>query len=309
MIKLGCATWSFSKPHYQPPYEDAIRLIHAMGFAGMEMIIFEEADMDAYYTPDRVRQLRALYEGLGLELTEFAVYTPVIEPLCSFVEAEREQAFALFCRAVDIGHALGARAMNLVAHWPYGTDSPTGYPSNYFLPYQNLARRATPTLYMDIPACDYDALWTLYVEMLRRCLRYVQSAGMEFYIEGHANVIVGNSDAMLRLFDNIPDADFGVNFDTAWHLIQREYPQMALRKLGRRVRHLHLRDGDGMANYKLPCGMGIIDWVDVFKTLDDIGFDGYASFEIGAFADMEQAVATAKRHIEWAMGEAGLPIP
>jgi len=306
MIKLGCATWSFSKPHYQPPYDEAIQTIHRMGFSGMEMIVFEAKDMDDYYTPDKVRELRTSYESLGLELSEFAVYTPVIESLCSFKADERERAFSLFKRAADIGHALNSKAMNMVAHWPYGTDCPTGYPSNYFLPFLNITRRASPKLYMDIPACDYDELWEIYIEMLARCLAYVETAGMELYIEGHANVIIGNSDAMLRLFDRIPSERLGVNFDTAWHLIQREYPQMALRKLGKRVRHLHLRDGDGMANYKLPCGMGIIDWTDVFRTLLDIGFSGYASFEIGAYDDMERYIALSKQHIEEAMREAAI---
>lgn len=302
-MKLGCATWSFSKPHYQPPYDEAIRKIHEMGFQGIEMIAFEEKDLYEYYTEENIKYLRELYESLGLELTEFAVYTPVIAGLASLDEDEKEKAFEIFKKATDVAEKLGSRAMNLVSNWPE-TKCPIDYPPSYFLPFVNGVNRATPKLYMEIPTYDYVELWKSYVGMLGRCLEYVEAAGMEFYMEGHANVIVGNTDAMLRLFDNLPSEGFGVNFDTAWHLIQREYLPMSLRKLGKRVKHLHMRDGDGMFNYNLPCGMGIIDWVELIKTLNDIGFDGYMSFEVGAYDDMEKYIRIAKEYIDRAIEEA-----
>ena len=43
---------------------------------------------------------------------------------------------------------------------------------------------------------------------------------MRFALEGHANVIVGTTDAMLRAFDWIKSDAFGTNFDTAWQLMQ-----------------------------------------------------------------------------------------
>ena len=305
MIKLGCATWSFSKPHYQPPYHEAIEIIGKMGFEGLEMIAFEEPDLDAYYTDQTIRELRNAYEAYGMELTEFAAYTPIIEGLSSLDKTENQKAIDVFKKSTDVAYKLGSRAMNLVSNW-VKTVCPIDYPPCYYNPFVNGVNRATPKWKMEIQKDDYAAIWDNYVETLGKCLKYCEEAGMEFYMEGHANVIVGNADAMLRLFDRLPSPSFGVNFDTAWHLIQREYPSLALRKLGNRVKHFHMRDGDGLVDYSLPCGMGIIDWVDVFETLKDIGFDGYCSFEVGAYDDMPKYIGMAKTYIEDAMKQAGV---
>ena len=54
-MKLGCAIGCFSYPHYDPPYENAIRKIGELGFDGLELIVANKEDMDQYYTADKVK--------------------------------------------------------------------------------------------------------------------------------------------------------------------------------------------------------------------------------------------------------------
>jgi len=305
-MKLGCATWLFSSPHYQPPYDEAVKIIGDMGFKGLELIAFEEKDLREYYAQGKIRELRKSYESFGMQLTEFAVYSPVIGGLPSLDRAERDKSFEVFKKAVQVGRDLGSRAMNLVSHWPYGMTCPISYPPSYITPFVNGVVRASPKLKMNLAHVDYGQVWDTYVQSLQRCLDICVENGMEFYIEGHANVIVSNTDTMLRLFDRIPSDKIGVNFDTAWHLLQREYLPLSIRKLGKRLRHFHLRDGDGMINYGLPCGTGIIDWQDFFETLKEIGFDGFLSFEITGFEDIKKYVTDSKEYIEKQMRLAGV---
>ena len=77
---------------------------------------------------------------------------------------------------------------------------------------------------------DGEKIWEQYMKTLKKCLEICRDYGMRFNIEGHANVIVGNSDAMMRMFDYIPDEDFGINVDVAWHMIQREYVPLVIQK-------------------------------------------------------------------------------
>lgn len=305
-MKLGCATWILCKDNYDPPYDEPIRIIGEMGFDCIEMITNEAHDLDDYYTKETTAGLRSLYESYGMQLSEFAVHTPLLAGLKSLDKRENEAALGLFEKAAEVAQRLGAKAMNLVSNW-LDFDCPHGYPPAFITPFTNGAGTGSPKWRMGLPEFrDYQDIWHNYMETLKKCLAIARSAGMTFNLEGHANAIVSNCDAMLRMFDTIPSEDFGINFDTAWHLMQREYPSLALRKLGTRVKHLHMRDGDGMINYSLPCGMGIIDWVDIFKTLKEIGFDGTCSFEVGAHTDMPRQLAAAKTAIEGAMKEAGV---
>lgn len=305
-MKIGCAAWILCKDNYAPPYDEPIRLIGKMGFECVEMILNDACDLDHYYTEDTTKSLRSLYESYGMQLSEFAVHTPLLSGLASLDPAKNKAALELFQRAADVAWRLGARAMNLVSNW-MEFDCPHGYPPAYFVPFANGSGVGSPKWNMGLPCfSDYSEIWTNYMETLKKCLAIAQSAGMTFHLEAHANAIVSNSDAMLRMFDAIPSEDFGINFDVAWHLMQREYPSLALRKLGRRVKHLHLRDGDGLINYSLPCGMGIVDWVDIFKTLKDIGFEGTCSFEIGAHTNMLSQLSIAKANIKNAIDEAGM---
>jgi sugar phosphate isomerase/epimerase len=138
---------------------------------------------------------------------------------------------------------------------------------------------------MTLPAgADFDAIWRNYVESLRAAAELAADVGLRLTIEGHAHVIVSGTDAMLRLFGQLPHEALAVNFDTSWHFLQREYLPMSILKLGDRIAHVHCRDGDGLLNYGLPPGQGIIDWRGVLRALRDVGFDGFLTLEVSAFA-------------------------
>ncbi len=137
---------------------------------------------------------------------------------------------------------------------------------------------------MEIPE-DFDATgnWNRYLDSLGKIVKMCEETNMRFALEGHANVIVGTTDAMLRAFDWIKSDAFGTNFDTAWQLMQREYLPWSVYKLGEKIFHVHIRDADGLAVYQLPVGQGIIDWNELVRSLKKVGFDGYLSLELAGF--------------------------
>ena len=120
---------------------------------------------------------------------------------------------------------------------------------------------------------------------------------MTFCLEGHANVICGSTDGFLRAADVIQDQHFCTNFDTAWQMVQREYLPWSVYKLGNRIRHVHLRDTDGMLCYTLPPGEGIIDWHGFVRALKEVNFDGYLSFEMGGMLEPEKVVRRARDYM------------
>lgn len=53
-----------------------------------------------------------------------------------------------------------------------------------------------------------------------------------------------------------------------------------IRYFGQRVKMLHMHDNNGFTDQHLIPPYGTVNWPEVFKALDDIGYDGYYNFEI-----------------------------
>jgi sugar phosphate isomerase/epimerase len=90
---------------------------------------------------------------------------------------------------------------------------------------------------------------------------------------------VPDAASFLRLWDQIRDNDLGYNLDVGWTLLQREYPPVAIHKVGKCLMNLHMRDIDGLMRQFPPIGQGVMDVQAIVATLKQIGFDGFASLE------------------------------
>ena len=199
-------------------------------------------------------------------------------------DTERQKSLDFFRRGIEVAKKLGADTMNIVSNWPEEIKAPIDYLPYYFHPVANGKNINNPKQYMEIPE-DFDATgnWNRYLDSLGKIVKMCEETNMRFALEGHANVIVGTTDAMLRAFDWIKSDAFGTNFDTAWQLMQREYLPWSVYKLGEKIFHVHIRDADGLAVYQLPVGQGIIDWNELVRSLKKVGFDGYLSLELAGF--------------------------
>ena len=286
-MKIGAGVWSFpsrpDQPAYMPPYEDAIDIIGEIGFESIELILYHKEDLDEYWTPSRIDDLKRKIDRYGLEVSEFAMYQDAVSHIVSLDHDEREEALANFEKGTKLAQTFGSPLVNFVGQWPIGITAPAAYIPAYVHPNVPRVTYSEPKLRMSLPKpFDWDALWENYVESIKRCTAIAKSYGMKLALEGHAHVMVPGTDAMLRLWDWVQDDALGFNFDTAWHFIQREYLPWSIYKLGDKILHMHVRDGDGQLYYSLPPGMGIIDWHGVVEALRDVGYDGVLSLEMYA---------------------------
>jgi hexulose-6-phosphate isomerase len=81
------------------------------------------------------------------------------------------------------------------------------------------------------------------------------------------------------------------------------YPQDWIRTLGRRIAKVHLKDFQldrpaGRFNWK-NLGEGDIDWVEVRRAFDEVGYDGYVTTEIagGDAAYLKDVAARVDRFL------------
>lgn len=279
-MKVGCHVSTVQEVR-AAPYAGAVETIARMGFDGAELIAMDQTELTEYYTDSTVDRLRRQIQTDGIEVSQFALYSNACDGLASLDATRRAQAVEIFDKAIEVCRRLDAPLVNLVSHWPDGLRAPHPYPPAYLFPIvTGIAKPVSPKFQMELPA-DYDAaaIWDNYVESIGIVAQRCADKGLTLTIEGHAHVIVSGTDAMLRLFDHVQSDHLAANFDTAWHLLQREYIAMSVRKLGNRLAHVHCRDGDGLLYYDTPIGQGIIDWPDLTAALRTIGYEGYLSLE------------------------------
>ena len=133
--------------------------------------------------------------------------------------------------------------INIVAPWARELKGPTEYLPRY---YEIENPKPGQKYHIDIAeGFDWDRVWDAYVETTKACLSRAKAHGLKFSIEQHTHCLVPDAASFLRLWDQIRDDDLGYNLDAGWTLLQREYPPVAIHKVGRHLMNVHMRDIDG----------------------------------------------------------------
>ncbi|MFT4218924.1 MAG: sugar phosphate isomerase/epimerase family protein [Microbacterium sp.] len=299
-ITIGCAVWTFTEPAHNPPYEEAIGIVGELGFDRTELILRDFDDIDGYWSGDRPRAIGELLKRNGLELSQFAMFQNVMSGLASLVPEERSRSMEAFKAGCGIARQLDCSLVNFVSPWPEVVTSPNPYlPEYYYInvpgvdPRLRILRGFQTKLRVDFPRpFDAEAYWQSHVDAVQTVSDIAADHGLELAIENHANTMTPHTESLLRLMEHADRPNLGVNLDTVWAFVQREHVPTAIRKLGARLLHVHVRDGDGLAAYNLPVGQGATDWVEVFRALRIIGYDGTVSIE---WAHDSRARANAER--------------
>lgn len=268
-MKFGASVWPFQ---WEPPYDAAIRRIAGLGFQAIELIAWNKDYLDSYYTADTIAGLRAELSASGLALSQF-VSTP--HDLSSGDPALRDAAVEHWRRAVDTGAALGAGLINMVSSHPFAMRDAQEIPRITTKPLvQTYATRPLPQ------GLDWERNYADYVEALRRCAALCEAAGVGMTIEPHPGRYVANHDGALRLLEHVNSPALGINFDPSHTFPVGDFPNISVLRLGKRIRHLHVSDNDGVTNVHWRPGMGKIDWRAMFAALREVGYDGVVSVEL-----------------------------
>ncbi len=168
---------------------------------------------------------------------------------------------------------------------------------------------------------DFEAVW-------KPLIAFAESQGVRVGIEncpmlftwdewpGGKNLAI-SPDIWRRMFETIPSANFGLNFDPS-HLIWQHIDYVrCIREFGNRFIHVHAKDtridsdllyqhgimGVKWHRPKLP-GLGDVDWGAFFSTLNDVGYKDAVCIEVedrayeGSQADVERSITQSKRYLE-----------
>jgi sugar phosphate isomerase/epimerase len=120
-----------------------------------------------------------------------------------------------------------------------------------------------------------------------------------------------------RMFSEIDDPHFGLNFDPSHLILLHVDPARCVREFGSRIVHVHAKDlridhdklyehgilGQGWAVPKLP-GLGDVHWGQFFAALSEVQYGGPVCIEVedrayeGSRADRLRSLRQSKRYLE-----------
>lgn len=146
------------------------------------------------------------------------------------------------------------------------------------------------------PGTVYDADWYSQEKSLQANLeaykRYAELASkynvgiaIENMFEGQGYRRFGApADDLLELYEKLNDAQqFGICWDTGHAHIQKINQAAALRKIGKRLKALHIADNRGEKDDHIAPYFGTIEWEPILRALKEIGYEGDFTFEIHNF--------------------------
>jgi len=229
--------------------------IKAWGFDGVEIPTFS-ADMPRY------KKLGAKLKEIGLQCTTCSVVGKEANPLDPS-PAVRQAAVDFLKLMIDHNHEIGSKVMM----GPYS--SPVG----------GLVGR---------PRTEDE--WKRAVEVMQKIAPHAHHAGVHLaleYLNRFEHYFINDTATAAKFVDEVNHPNFKLTYDTFHSNIEEKGIAESVRASGKRIIHVHISEND-----RSTPGEGHVHWDETFKTLAEVGYDGWMVIEAFGSALPELAAAT-----------------
>jgi protein FrlC len=271
-MKYAFNTWAYSSfPSWLPSYplDEAVRRIAAIGYDGVEIGCAAPHAWPAYLNKERRAELRNLLEACGLQAVSLLATPgggPGFNPASPLAE-EREATVRYYNEVIDLALDLGAEKVLYIAGWQiFGTSR--------------------------------QQAWDRSKDCLDRIALHADKKGITIVVEptAAATNLIETADDAMELMRSVGRDNVKVMFDTLHALYRNEIPADYVRVMREDLVHVHVSD----SNRVIP-GEGRVDWIGLMQALNECGYSGYLTMEIGLdsrAADPDQIARTALRYLK-----------
>lgn len=280
--EMNIAAFSGSLIDYS--IHEAMKITAELGFDGIE-IACREPHLSPETSMERVREMKSIAEGHGLEIPALAGY---MGHFSTSGDAECAGAYDQFLGLLERAVKLEAGMIRIFQGGP-----------NAFL------------------AEDYHyakaAFW------IRKCAVEARAAGKRIVLEIHNQSLVETADSALRLLEWIGEDIVGLIHDAGnMYITDTEFGEESIRQLGSRLFHVHIKDerrigqGGAPGTFKnvtrhgeecfLQCrlGEGEVDHSGLLKGLREMSYKGWLTLECAApYPPKERLAYDLKIIKEW----------
>jgi len=263
VIRLAFSTNAYTKH----TLTEAVDGIAAAGYRAVEILADHPHAYPPTFSEHEAKRLRERLNALRLEPvavnanTAMAYFTPLpgaltFEPsLIAPNPTWRDDRIRLYGQAMTLANWLGAPVVTITG----------GQPTS------------------DEPA---EVLRERLLEGLEQVVRAADLAGVDLAFEPEPGQFIETTDGVADILEAIDHPRLGANVDVGHVWCAGDDPAESIRRLGARVKHLHLEDIKDRVHYHLiPGEGGEIDFHAIRLALDDVGYDGAAAVELYTYAD------------------------
>lgn len=148
---------------------------------------------------------------------------------------------------------------------------------------------------------SYMDCYTRSQEELKKVIPIAEKYKVTLGIENVWNKFLLSPIEMVRFIDELDSEYIGAYFDIG-NVLQFGYPEQWIRILGNRIKRVHIKDFNrsvGNITGFVPLLAGDVNWIEVYKALEEIGYKNTLTAEITPYAINPNSLAEdTSRHID-----------
>ncbi len=245
--------------------DESLEKIAALGFRGVEIM----GDRPHLYPPDfeaadlaRIKENLKKYDLKVTNLNSFTLFAVGDTYLPSWIEPEKER------RDIRIQHTLDCLkvAKELECN---NISIPPGGPLN------NLSRK--------------DAM-SLFYKGLEQVVPLAEELTVKILVEPEPDLLMENTKEFKPFIKDVQSQMVGLNFDIGHFFCAGEDPAVAFEELFKYVGHVHIEDiAATRIHNHLIAGLGVIRFLDIFKTMVELKYQGDISLELYPYTDTPES--------------------
>ena len=265
--------------------DESLEKIAALGFRGTEIM----GDRPHLYPPDfgaadltRIKKILEKHNMKATNLNSFTLFAVGDTYLPSWIEPEKER------RDIRIQHTLDCLkvAKDLECN---NISIPPGGPLN------NLSRK--------------DAM-ALFHQGLEQVVPKAEELNVKILVEPEPGLLMESTKEFKPFIKDVQSKMVGLNFDIGHFFCAGEDPAKAFEELFEYVGHVHIEDiAATRIHNHLIAGRGVIGFLDIFKTMVELKYQGDISLELYPYVDTpELAGKESLEYLRPIFKEAGLNI-
>ncbi|MCA9175177.1 MAG: sugar phosphate isomerase/epimerase, partial [Planctomycetales bacterium] len=258
-MKKSINQWAFPYPE-KMSLEQCLQLAKDAGFDGIELNYDLENDLSPKSGTKEYHAIRRLAEKIGIRISGVCSFLFWPYPLTSNDPAERARGMELAGLMTQCAHDLGVENLLVVpgaVHMPWRPE-----------------HDPTPN-----DVCDRRAR-----RAIGELLPQAEKLNVSLNIENiFFNGFLMTPGEMIDFVDHFQSEHVKVHFDTG-NIMEYQFPEHWIPLLGKRIKNVHLKEytkkgTDHSLEAFRPLLDGTTNWPAVLEAFDQVGYDGYLTFE------------------------------
>jgi sugar phosphate isomerase/epimerase len=132
----------------------------------------------------------------------------------------------------------------------------------------------------------------IFQEGLLEVIPIAEDLGIHLLIEPEPELLIENSNQFIKFIEKFDSKFIGLNFDIGHFFCVNENPEKLIIDLQDYIQHIHLEDiAFSREHYHLIPGHGVIDFKEIFNSLNLINYTGFITVELYPYQNNPQVAA------------------